>query len=128
MFSGGQKETLGKNRLEKNLVTHTVFSQELKKLFKLSKKGIWTKSYRFVLTSLLFTFIFGLVFGYHIRERSSARSFRDCNWTTGAARECYECSSPPLSVCVWPSVTPLFSGLAHYSCLIFRMKLEFSKH
>ena len=59
MFSGGQKETLGKNRLEKNLVTHTVFSQELKKLFKLSKKGIWTKSYRFVLTSLLFTFIFG---------------------------------------------------------------------
>ena len=40
MFSGGQKETLGKNRLEKNLVTHTVFSQELKKLFKLSKKGI----------------------------------------------------------------------------------------
>ena len=59
MFSGGQKETLGKNMLEKNLVTHTVFSQELKKLFKLSKKGIWTKSYRFVLTSLLFTFIFG---------------------------------------------------------------------
>ena len=26
------------------------------------------------------------------------------------------------------SVTPLFSGLAHYSCLIFHMKLEFSKH
>ena len=31
MFSGGQKETLGRNRLNKKFITYTVFSQELKK-------------------------------------------------------------------------------------------------